>query len=691
MRTLSFTFAITLAVSAGTALGLDLFVTTNGNDTWHGTQPAPTSDGKDGPFATLERARDEIRELKKDNKLPAGPITVYLRIGIHVLSRPFELTAADSGTKENPIAYRAWQNEPVRLIGGREVTGFAKVTDASILDRLDPVAKDKVYQADVKALGITDFGEVVQAGKRFELFFQDKPMTLARWPNDGFVRIVDVVGGEPTQIHGHKGDKVGKFTYEGDRPNRWKGESDIRLLGYWFWDWADAYEKVASIDTDKRVISTVPPYHGYGYRKGQRYYALNLLSELDSPGEWYLDRGTGVLYFWPPAAIDSAKSFVSVIERVITLRDVSFVTIRGLNIEFCRGTAVAMHGGSRNLVAGCTLRNLGGQAVTISGGTENGVVGCDIYDTGDGGISLDGGDRKTLTPGMHYAVNNHIHDYSRTSKTYRTAVSTSGVGNRITNNLIHDAPHMALGLSGNEHVIELNEIHTVCMDTDDAGAFYMGRDWTWRGNLIRYNYFHHIGKFSGNIGVQSIYLDDWSSGTTVFGNVCYRGGRGILVGGGRNNTVENNVFIDCKPAVHVDSRGLGWAKYYFDNTDNTLVDRLNKMPYKDPPWSTRYPELLTLYQDQPALAKYNTVVRNISTGGRWLDLLDGLTDKVVTVKDNLVNEDPHFVDAAKGNFQLKDDSPAFKLGFTRIPVEKIGLYKDELRASWPPESRPSKP
>ncbi|HOW69792.1 MAG TPA: right-handed parallel beta-helix repeat-containing protein [Phycisphaerae bacterium] len=682
---------LTLAMMLSTSplLGLDLFVATDGNDRWSGRLAAPTGAGQDGPYATLERARDEIRRLKKDNTLPAGPVNVFLRAGVHALSRPFELTAADSGSKDAPITYRAWQSEQARLIGGREVTSFTRVTDRAVLARLDPAAKDQLYQADVKALGVTDFGEVVKASQRFELFFQDKPMTLARWPNEGFVKIVDVVGGEPTQIHGHKGDKIGKFTYEGDRPSRWKGEPDIRLLGYWFWDWADAYEKVDSIDTEKRIISTVPPYHHYGYRKGQRYCALNLLAELDSPGEWYLDRGAGILYFWPPAAIDSAKAFVSVTGRIVTLTGVSHVTLRGLHLEFSRGTAITVKDGSHNLVAGCTLRNLGGQAVTISGGTENGVVGCDIHDTGDGGITLDGGDRKTLAPGMHYAINNHIHDYSRTSKTYRTAVSTSGVGNRIANNLIHDAPHMALGLSGNEHLIELNEIHTVCMDTDDAGAFYMGRDWTWRGNLIRYNYFHHIGRFSGNVGVQSIYLDDWASGTTVFGNICYRGGRGILVGGGRNNTVENNVFVDCKPAVHVDSRGLGWAKYYFDQTDNTLVERLKQVPYQDSPWSTRYPELLTLYQDEPALAKYNAVVRNISTGGRWLDLLDGLTDKVVTVKDNLVDQDPHFVDPAKGDFRLKDDSPAFRLGFKQIPVEKIGLYKDELRASWPPPGRPA--
>ena len=439
-------------------------------------------------------------------------------------------------------------------------------------------------------------------------------------------------------------------------------------------------------DADKRVIATVPPYHGYGYRAGQRFYALNLLSEIDSPGEWYLDRDTGILYFWPPADIGSATAYVSMLDTMISMNDVSHVTIRGLTVEFNRGTAIKIAGGSHNRIAGCTLRNIGSKGVIVSGGTHHEVIGCDIDNTGDGGISLTGGDRKTLTPCHHAAINNHIHHYSRTSNTYRTAVSIAGVGCRGAHNQIQDPPQMALGLNGNEHVIELNEVHTVCMDTDDAGAFYMGRDWTWRGNVIRYNYFHHIGQFTGRVGVQAIYMDDWASNCTVLGNVCYKVPRAILLGGGRDTTIENNGIVDCNIGIHIDSRGLGWAKNYFDGATNTLVKRLNAMPYQQPPWSTRYPELLTLYEDEPALAKYNKVVRNIVVGNKkWLDLHNGLTTDVVEVKDNFTDGDPHFVNAAAENFQLRDDSPAFKLGFKRIPVEKIGLYKDDLRATWPPD------
>lgn len=651
-----------------------LYVSPEGNDAWSGRLAEPNRDLSDGPLATLEAARDRLRALRRATTQAAeAPAVCVLTGGTYVRDRPFHLGPEDSRT-----TFRASPGRTARLVGGRRIAQWQPVAEPAILERLDEAARGKVLQADLKAAGVTDLGEPVGAN-RLEIFCGGKPMTLARWPNEGFTRIGQVVGGKPIASHGIRGDAVGRFTYEGDRPKRWARESDLRLHGFWFWDWADAYERVRSIDPDRRIIETEPPYHGYGYRPGARFYALNALTELDAPGEWYADRASGTLYFWPPAPIDSAEVLASLVATMIEIRDAHHITIQGLTFEACRGTAVTITGGRDNLVAGCTMRNLGGRGIVITGGTYHGVQSCDICNTGDGGIALEGGDRKTLTPAGHFAVNNHIWNYSRAAWTYRTGVSTGGVGNRIAHNRIHDAPHMALGLSGNEHVIEFNEIHTVCMDTDDAGAFYMGRDWTWRGNVIRYNYFHDIGRFRGNVGVQAIYLDDWASASTVYGNICYRAGRGVLVGGGRDNTIENNIFVECTPAVHIDSRGLGWARDYFSGRINTLTERLAQVPYRQPPWSTRYPQLLTLYQDEPALAKYNRVLRNICVGGRWLDLLDGLTDKIVEVRDNLVGVDPLFADAPRQDFRLRPESPAWKLGFQPIPIERIGLQKDEYR------------
>ncbi|KPL12237.1 hypothetical protein AMJ85_01520 [candidate division BRC1 bacterium SM23_51] len=659
--------------------GAVFYVSMDGNDAWSGRPAEPNQRRTDGPFATIERARQAIRRLKEAGRLPDRGVTVYMRGGTYPRTKTFQLTADDNGAKDAPIVYRAHGGEEVRLIGGREIAGFKPIDDPAILSRIDKACRGKILQVDLKAQGISDFGQIKPRGfgrptypAALELFFQDKPMTLARWPNRGWAEIAKVPAGKDG----------GKFTYEGDRPKRWAGADDVWVHGYWTYDWADSYEKVKSIDTQTREIATHEPHGVYGYSAKQRFYALNLLEELDEAGEWYLDRNSGVLYFWPPAPIDSGKAFVSLLEEpMISMQDVSYVTVRGLTFECTRGNAVELVGGTHNLIAGCTFRNIGNGAVTVSGGTENGVLSCDIYETGDGGIGLSGGDRMSLTPAGNYATNNHIHNYSRWVRTYRPAVHVSGVGNRVSHNLIHDAPHSAILLSGNDHTVEFNEIHHVCRETGDVGAFYMGRDWTMRGNVIRHNFFHHLGGVG--YGSMGVYLDDAASGATVFGNVFYKTNRAAFVGGGQDNTVGNNIFVDCNVAVHIDARGLGWAKRYIVKDGAWgMYKKLEGVNYNKPPYSTRYPTLATILEDDPAVPRGNAIVRNVCYRSQWLEL-QGVDRKIVVIEDNLTEEDPGFVDAANMNFQLKDDSPAYKLGFKRIPVAKIGLYKDEYRSVLP--------
>jgi len=713
-----------------------------GNDSWSGKLSAPNKNHTDGPFASLERAQRAIRELKQKGALPKGGITVFLRQGDYSSSKSLKLTADDSGNKDASIIWRAFAEERVTLSGSKGISGFMAIKDSSMLKRIVPTLRDRIYQLDLKANGIVDYGEITpRGGPGMELFWQNQRMTPARYPNEGWLKIADVPqSGAKLFNQGLEREKrfdgvpvgrhYGRFSYSEDRPQRWSPENEIYLDGYWTWDWSDSYQKVQSIDPERREITIAEPHHHYGYTKNQRYYFLNVLEELDQPGEWVLDRKKGVLYFWPPDALADGHAFVSLLdEPLISLDNCRYVTIQGIDVQYSRGNGIVTKGGSHNLIAGCTFCYLGKDAVVIDGGEDNGVDGCDIYNVAMGGIVLKGGDRKTLTPGHNFATNNHIHRFSQWVRTSQLAVNISGVGNRIANNLIHDAPHEGIYLSGNEHVIEYNEIHSITQETGDAGAIHTGRDWTWRGNIIRYNYIHDL-QGPGLHGVMGIYLDDWASGFTVYGNVLYKAGRATLIGGGRDNVVENNVYIQCSPSLHVDARGLSWASYYFDGTLTTLDDRMKEMNYSQPPYSEKYPELLTLYQDDPAVPKNNRIVRNVSYGGRWLDVYDywAFDFSVVTMKDNLIADpelcrrrlpgqtgwdpyylnidlkegyatyrpgdpvimaefrdnqiiegDPGFVDLRKGNFLLKKDSPAFKLGFRQIPMERIGLYRDGHR------------
>ena len=669
-----------LAGSGSSAFASHFYVATEGNDAWSGQIAAPNAGRTDGPFATLERVRERIRQLKAHGPLPSGGVTVEILGGVYELKQPLQLTAQDSGTADAPIVYRARDGRAVRLLGGRVVTGWKTVSEKAVLQRLDPAARGQVVQADLQALGITDFGQMgggfgQQGGPGLELFFDDQPMTLARWPNDGFLKITEVRGKTPVNVRGTKGCKEGIFVYEGDRPKRWSSEKDAWVLGYWFWDWAEQRHKIESIDAEQRIITVAEPYHGYGYRKGQWFYGFNILAELDTPGEWYLDRQTGILYFWPPASIASGRAVVSVLPTLLTMKDTSHVTFDGFTFEAARGTAVTISGGEQTRIVNCTLRNLGSWAVKVSGGTAHSVAGCDIYATGDGGISLAGGDRNTLTPARHNAENNHIHHWSRWNRMYRPAIMISGVGQHAAHNLIEHSPHTAIGFGGNDHIIEFNEIHHVCTESNDAGAIYAGRNWTMRGTVIRFNYLHHINGFEGR-GCVGVYLDDMYCGTTISGNVFYEVTRAAFIGGGRDNVIENNIFVDCRPAIHVDARALGWASATAERWIQEAKDKgtLSGTRFDEPPYSTRYPKLPSILDGAPAAPEGNVVARNVFWGGTW-DGIHKTARPLVTLQDNLLDKDPRFVNAAEHNFQLREDSPAFKLGFQRIPLEKIGLAR----------------
>ena len=684
MTTSSFTLtaalaALCLTVAGAPAAPLVLHVAPGGDDAASGLG--------NNPLATLTGGRDAIRKLKDAGGLPAGGVVVELAGGVYEMQAPFELEGQDSGTADAPIEYRATPKAEVRLVGGKVLTGWQPVTDPAILDRLEPEARGKVLQCDLKALGVTDLGEIqpgptwAQSAPGLELFFQDTPMTLARYPNDGFMKIGTLHGPTPQDIRGTKGCMEGIFEYDGDRPSRWVGEQQVMLEGYWFWDWADQRLRVKSIDTEQRIITLdEQPQHTFGFRKNQWFYAYNLLSEIDQPGEWYLDRQTGLMYFYPPADITRGKPMVSVTPTLVTMKDLQHVTLRGFTLEAVRGTVVTSSNAVDVKLAGCTIRNTGSWAARFSGGKHSGLSGCDLYQLGDGGVYLESGDRKTLTPGGLYVDDCHIYKFSRWNPVYKPAVMIQGVGQRISHNLIHDGPHMAIGFGGNDHVIELNEIHSVVYGSNDAGVMYCGYNPTMRGNEIRYNYIHHVYGHESR-GCVGVYLDDMFCSANIHGNIFYQVPRAAFIGGGRDSTIENNVFVECNPSVHIDSRALGWAAHGV----KTLVERLHQMPFDQEPWRSRFPQLLTYEQDEPAIPKGNVVTRNICWNGRWDEIASNIR-QYVKVEDNLLDQDPKFVDPEHLNFQLQDDSPAFKLGFKRIPVDQIGLYQSPDRATWPVHS-----
>ena len=456
------------------------------------------------------------------------------------------------------------------------------------------------------------------------------------------------------------------------------GLKDAWLHGFWVWDWADMRIPLAGVDAKARTVSLGPQQgRTFQLRTGQWWYAENILCELDSPGEWYLDRNTATLYFWPPAPLASGKAVVSVVRDMVRLSGASNITLRGMTIECGRGSAVVITGGANNRVVACTIRNMGNWGVRAVGGTGHGVSACDLYGNGQGGIHLEGGDRKSLTPGGHFADNNHIHHTARWDPVYQQAIALFGVGNRATHNLIHDVPHVAIGFSGNEQTIEYNEIHNSVFQSNDAGAIYTSppdETWSMRGHRIRYNYLHHIRGFEGK-GCVGVYLDDCFSSADISGNIFFDVAMPILIGGGRDNLIGNNMFVQCGPAFSIDARGLGWAKGVGEFATRELIE----LNYKKPPWSVKYPELLGILEDEPLAPKGNVVRKNVCFGGPWGGT-EAAAQRHVKFQDNLIGVDPRFVGKPPADFRLAPGSPAEKIGFAPIPRDKIGLYPSDDRA-----------
>jgi hypothetical protein len=478
------------------------------------------------------------------------------------------------------------------------------------------------------------------------------------------------------------------FQYFGDRPTRWGSAPDAWMHGYWKYAWADCHEPVASIDTATKTV-TLPETPGYGIQAGQTFYTYNLIEEISVPGEWYLDRTTGVLYLYPPGDVSKAEILVSMLKTpLVTITGASHVRVQDVVLEAGRTTLVTVAGGTDVVLEGVTLRNAGAGAATISG-TGNGIRNAVIAGSAAGGVRLDGGDRATLIAGGNFVENSDIHDFGRWEWTYRPGVDVSGVGNRVAHNTIHDAPHSAVLYGGNEHVIELNEIRDVCRFSSDAGAVYAGRDWGARGNKVRHNFIHDIRTFFEGYGVHGIYLDDCLSGVEVSGNVLYRiQDLAIQHGGGRDDVMVNNVIARCGTGLGADKRGYDWflvgnGPSHIPGDSWNLLEKLEKVGYQKEPWASRYPECAAIPDDYAAIeaptAKWLypegcVFSRNMGwKNGTWISGTDA-TAYYKELVDNVADQDPLFVDESKLDLTLKPGSPALAIpGFAPIPFGDIGI------------------
>jgi len=641
------------------------YVAPDGKDTNNGS--------KAHPLQSLTGARNAIRTWKRVHKgRGQGSVLVTIQGGSYPMTQALDLSSEDSGRAGAPIVYQAEAGQHPCFQGGMRITSWQPITDAQRRARLAPSVRTRVLQADLQALGVTELGDATALRRRPELFCNDIPQTLARWPNEGFVKTGEILGQDRFTVwNSIPGCKDGKFHFVEDHPRAWTDEPDVRLYGYWFWDWFEEYQQVDTIDAQARTFTLSTPYSRYGYRKDQRYFAVNVFRELDRPGEWYLDRRNRTVYWLPPEGVDASRArtvFSVYKEPFVIMDDVEHVILQGLCFQESRGNGIHIRGGAHTLVAGCTFQQLGGDAVRIKGGQHHGVFGCTMHTLGCAGMDVTGGDRKDLTRGEHFVENCTVYDISRLKRTYTPAVRLDGCANRIAHNLFERMPSSALRIEGNDHRIELNIVRQVVQESDDQGGLDMFGNPLYRGVVIRWNLWSDIGGGT-DCGAAGVRLDDMISGVMVHGNVFQRCGAvkfgGVQIHGGKENLVDNNVFIDCFAGISF-SR---WSEQRWLESIERFQDQASS-----PPYATRYPELARLKQG----ANINLICRNLYSRTTPVLLRDGQMQQTAL---NLATDQMLEPDRLSDDRGVQSETRFRRILLEPMPTHDMGPYDHPWCAS----------
>lgn len=654
------------------------YVAANGNDTWSGTLPDPSADGSDGPLATLTGARDAIRALRSEKLSPEqrhqGPVTVQIRAGVYRLTEPFALEAQDSGSPGAEVVYMAYPGEKPVISGGRAIGGWKQEGD----------------------YWVTEVPECVTSDWRFcSLYVNGARRLRARTPNEGYLH---TAGKAPATENPATGEMMIRnttgFRYNEGDIRRWENLDDALVVVFHAWE--TSMHHIASIDEENRIVvfrnAAEWPFENWG--PTQRYYIENVLEALDAPGEWYLDRQTGKLTYYPMPGedINTAEVAAPALKQLLTMdgnpssnQYVQYVRISGLNFQHTDCTVGPE--GYGDLAA----------AVSVPGAIQGrGIRFCAIEDNE---VSRVDGYGIWLRVGCYgnSVLRNHLHDLGaggiRIGERQR-ADRLDVTVNLVDNNLIHDGGHIyrsGVGIWIGQSALNTITHNTIC-DLSNSG---ISIGWAWGGaqqefsysNTVESNHIHHLGKanFSNMAGV---YVLGGSSNTMVRRNLIHDvisylyGGWGIHADEGSSNMViEENLIYNTTS---------GAFDQFFGN--------LNRLQNNILAFSADSQLSLSNSQNPtPVLFQRNIVLTNngLPFGANWdasgiwndrncywdvagvdIDFGGGtFAEWQALGKDvHSINVDPMFENAAAYDFRLKPESPALALGFRPLDMSQAGIY-----------------
>lgn len=619
MRTKIFTTFLIFSASFS-AFSLDFYISPQGDDQADGLSSEPNLTKSSGPFLSLARAQHAARQAKLENQR-GQQIIIHILPGSYQLTTPLEFDSTDSGTASSPVLWQADQGNVV-------ISGAKDVHDCIL-------TKTNLWTCPTRGLNLESINYVQGPRKQgnapgFELYVNKMKLTLARWPNSGWAHIREAI--EP----------LTKFSTIETLPEftNTKGAAQVHIFAGN--DWFDQYIGVNDIVENQIHLASRTKYT---LSPGRRFYIRNIASALDNPGEWFFDESNQALSFIPIGNDSPTDIKVSNLSNLLNINQASNIEFINLTFSYSTDNAININHSRDIKFRNVEINNIGGNGITSKQSKNISIANSRLHDIGASAVILNGGERSKLEPAGNRIHNCQIHDFGTVLLNYSPAISLEGVGAAASNNLIHSSTGLGVWIEGNDHLVENNELHHLCQQTSDCGAIYSGRDWTYRGNVIKDNSIHdlygyglknvdlskNIVTYSNSDGVRGVYLDDAVSGFTVSGNLFKDSGAiGVHIGGGRDNIVENNIFYTGGYAISVDNR---WPKFNW----NENKSRLLAVPTQSELWKKRFPAL-SAPMNNYMWPEGNVIRRNIviSTNSNGLALHYFLPRNGNTIEKNLV-------------------------------------------------------
>lgn len=709
--------------------GQKIFVSTVGDDSGDGSE--------EEPLRTLEKAIDVANEMREDSdKL----IEILLREGTYSVTNTIKII--NSQKDDSLLKISAYQDEKVTINAGVDIPLSAmNIADSDFTNAIiDKPNAGSVLQYNLKDAQIEDFGEISLRGHlisdekeaQAELSLNGEVQKLAGWPNGEYTGLI-----KPTDSNEYgKRTKSGiangcSFKVNYDRPSQWSKPEQAWLSGTIGPNYEFDYYPVSRFDSEeKRVYLSRGALEKY---YTEPYYRFeNVPEELDEPGEYYIDRQSGMLYFYPPE--DAPKDSVLTITMSTPTLDVSrkapnsmFRIENSKNIVFenlifkgGRGSAITGKNNSNIKFINCEINSFGENGIRFDASTDITISDCKIHDVGqDGILFVSCGNYQTLSPSNIVVSNNDIYNFARLERSYKTGIDFGYrcVGATAANNHIHNGPHAGMIFYGVNNDIYGNEFDNLVTEFSDMDALYCNNsNYPWeRGNKIHNNYFHDIGKSSMNgrhqINVRAIRTDNRGCGLNIYENLFYNigdggngngnNGIGAITAEGTRNRIFNNLFVDCNEAyfntlqykeIETADDGTLYPDTIINSSGVEVANTINGAKVADlkkqmenylPVYGKQFPELYNYFYEHPNMSKTNEFKNNMIINiAIPLSNFNGTQNEegfrgsqmLTAASGNYVStSDPGFVSYDNGNLELSSSATLLVEGLPKFEMSSFGI------------------